>query len=63
MSRKIDFRGYQVSDFLTVLERHGIAISDDDPNRQELSDMFSDLLIEMARSLDAEQAEIYHNAI
>jgi len=47
--KEIKFTPMQVSDFLTIIEKHGIDILID--SDAKASTMFSDLLISMARAL------------
>jgi len=59
--KEIKFTPMQVSDFLTIIEKHGIDILID--SDAKASTMFSDLLISMARALNQEQAAIFHNEL
>ena len=61
MAKQIKFNSIQVSDFMTTMEKHGIEVYIDDDNKAGA--MFSDLLIDMARSLTPEQVDIFHNEL
>ena len=61
MDNKIKFNSIQISDFAMTMENHGVNI--DFSSDAQASIMFSDLLIEMAQSLDKDQVNIFHQAI
>ena len=61
MEKQIKFTPLQVSDFLTTIEKHDIDISID--SDAQASTMFSALLFNMARALDQDQANIFHNEV
>ena len=60
MSKEIKMKDEQISQFLMLLEGYGV---DPDLDDDEYSSMFSDLLMEIVRSLDKEQSKLMFDNI
>lgn len=56
----IKFNCIQVSNLLTVLEKHGVDLNMDD---SKASEMFSELVVVTARELDSDQSDQLFRAI
>lgn len=62
MNKKITFSVFQIAGFLDVIAKHDVSIVLDEEDEQA-SEMFTDLLVAISRSLTAEQVNILFDNI